>query len=66
MTKTLTQLLSVTEVAATLHCSRGHVYDLISGGHFTAVDIGAKTKAKTRISASEVEAFIAKRAGGAA
>ena len=66
MTKTLPQLLSVTEVAEALRCSRGHVYDLISAGHFTAVDIGAKTKAKTRISTADLEAFIAKRAGGAA
>lgn len=55
-----TRLLSVTAVAEQLDCSRGHVYNLIAVGHLSAVEIKALGKRpKTRLLASEVEAFIA-------
>lgn len=54
-----TQLLSVAKAAEQLDCSPGHVYNLISAGHFKAVEIKATgTRPKTRVLASEVEAFI--------
>lgn len=58
MTTTLTRWLSVTDVAEVLGCSRGHVYDLIAAGRLTSIDIGAATRAKTRISETELQAFI--------
>lgn len=53
------RLLSVDKVAGLLDCSRGHVYGLIAAGKFSAVDIRAVGKRpKTRVPATEVEAFI--------
>lgn len=52
-------LLSVTRAAEQLDCSRGHIYGLIAAGRLAAVEIKAKgTKSKTRVLASEIEAFI--------
>lgn len=56
-----TQLISVTEAAARLSCSRGHVYDLVAAGAFRLVDIGAGKRPKSRLYASELEAFIASK-----
>lgn len=57
-----TRLLSVTQAAEQLGCSRGHIYGLIAAGELSAVEIKAKgTRSKTRVLASEVEAFIASR-----
>lgn len=56
----LSQLLSVTNVAKTLDCSRGHVYGLIAAGKLSAVEIHTSGRPKTRVYASEVEAFIAR------
>lgn len=54
-----TQLLSVTHVAQVLDCSRGHVYGLIAAGKLRAVEIKATgTRAKTRIPAEDLQAFI--------
>lgn len=54
-----TRLLSVTQVAEQLSCSRGHVYGLIAAKAFKTVEIKAKgTRPKTRLLADEVEAFI--------
>lgn len=55
------QLLTVSEVAARLGCSRGHVYHLIAGGLFREItDIGVG-RAKTRISESVLAEYIASR-----
>jgi excisionase family DNA binding protein len=55
-----TQLLSVTEAAARLSCSRGHIYNLIAAGGLAAVEIKALGKRpKTRVRESDLEAFIA-------
>lgn len=54
-----TQLLSITEAAARLSCSRGHVYGLIAAGHLAAVEIKATgTRSKTRVREADLEAFI--------
>lgn len=54
-----TRLLSVTTAAEQLDCSRGHIYGLIAAGKLSAVEIKAKgTRSKTRVLASEIEAFI--------
>lgn len=55
------RLLPVTEVAKTLGCSRGHVYNLIAANALTAVNIGAGKSSKTRIREDELEAFIEAR-----
>lgn len=53
------QLLSVTEAAERLACSRGHVYGLIAAGSLRAVEIKAKgTRSKTRVREDDLEAFI--------
>lgn len=53
------RLLSIAAVAEQLDCSRGHVYGLIAAGKFHAVEIKATgQRSKTRVLASEVEAFI--------
>lgn len=54
------QLLSVTRAAEVLDCSRGHVYGLIAAGKLSAVEIHTTGRPKTRVYASEVEAFIAR------
>lgn len=55
----LPRLLSVTEAAEVLGCSRGHIYDLISAGKFRAVEIKATGKrSKTRIYETDLAAFI--------
>lgn len=55
-----TRLLSVTAAAEQLDCSRGHVYNLIAVGKLSAVEISTDgRRAKTRVLAGEVEAFIA-------
>ena len=51
-------LLSVAEVAKTLGCSRGHVYNLIAAGAFPTVNIGAGTRPKTRVRERDVIAFV--------
>ena len=57
-----TQLLSVTEAAERLACSRGHVYNLVAAGALQAVEIKASgSRPKTRIREDELEAFIAGR-----
>lgn len=62
MPATTTRLLSIAAAAEQLSCSRGHVYNLIALGHFKAVDIRATGKRpKTRVLASEVEAYIARQ-----
>ena len=55
------QLLSVTEVAKQLSCSRAHVYRLIEAGQLGRVDIGHGARPKTRIRASELAAFQRRR-----
>lgn len=42
-------LLSVTEVARALSCSRGHVYNLIASGELRVVDIGIEGRSKSRV-----------------
>lgn len=57
-----TRLLSVTNVAEQLDCSRGHVYGLIAAGHLEVVELAATgTRAKTRVRAEDVEKFIESR-----
>ena len=59
-TQVATRLMSVAAVAEQLDCSPGHVYNLIAVGKLAAVEIKATgTRPKTRVLASEVEAFIA-------
>lgn len=55
-----TRLLTVTDAAEQLACSRGHVYSLIATGQLRPVDIKptSSTRSKTRLLASEVEEFI--------
>ena len=55
------RLLPVSEVAETLGCSRGHVYNLIAQKALTPVNISAGKSSKTRIRESELEAFIESR-----
>ena len=55
------RLLSVAQVATTLGCSRGHVYNLIAKKALTPVNIGADSSSKTRVRESELEAFIESR-----
>lgn len=55
------RLLPVSEVAATLGCSRGHVYNLIAANALTAVNIGAGKSSKARIREDELDAFIERR-----
>ena len=52
------KLISVTEAAERIGCSRGHVYDLITAGKLRRYDIGLKAS-KTRVSDEDVERFIA-------
>lgn len=55
-----TQLLSITEAAARLSCSRGHIYNLIAVGRLAAVEIKATgQRPKTRVREADLEAFIA-------
>ncbi|VXB34118.1 helix-turn-helix domain-containing protein [Nocardioides sp. AX2bis] len=56
----LPELLTVTDAAARLSCSRGHVYNLVALGQLRAVEIaiaGAK-RPKTRIRAEDLTAFV--------
>jgi excisionase family DNA binding protein len=54
-----TQLLSITDAAARLSCSRGHIYNLIAVGELAAVEIKATGKRpKTRVREADIEAFI--------
>ncbi|WGY03734.1 helix-turn-helix domain-containing protein [Nocardioides sp. QY071] len=57
----MSQLLSVTEAAKVLDCSRGHVYNLIAAGELSAVDIGIAGRPKTRVLTSELEEYIARK-----
>lgn len=57
-TKAPSALRSITEAAKILDCSRGHVYNLIAAGELSAVDIGITGRPKTRVLASELEAYI--------
>jgi excisionase family DNA binding protein len=52
-------LLSVTEAAKRLSCSRGHVYNLIKVGHFRTVNIKATgTRSKTRLYPEDLERYV--------
>lgn len=55
------QLISVTEAAARLGCSRGHVYNLIADGKLQPHDIG-RGAPKTRVSAEDLDRYIAESA----
>lgn len=57
-------LLSVTEAARHLSCSRGHVYNLIAAGELRAVNIGTSGRSKTRIYDSDLIAYITRRTRG--
>lgn len=52
------QLLSITEAALRLGCSRGHVYDLINAGRIDTVHIGIG-KSKARVRECDLAEFIA-------
>lgn len=61
-------LISVTEAAKRLSCSRGHVYSLITAGQLRRHNIALKGS-KTRISEEDLERYMresAKSVGGAA
>ena len=56
------QLLSVTEAAQRLSCSRGHVHNLIAVGALRSVELRATgNRSKARIYEADLEAFIAAR-----
>lgn len=59
-------LSSIAEAAKVLDCSRGHVYNLIAAGELSAVDIGITGRPKTRVLASELEDYIARKTRRAA
>lgn len=50
-------LISVTEAAKRIGCSRGHVYDLITAKKLRRYDIGLKAS-KTRLSDEDVARYI--------
>jgi excisionase family DNA binding protein len=54
------QLMSVTDAASVLSCSRGHVINLVAKGHLRAVDIGIG-RSKTRIYPEDLNAYIASK-----
>lgn len=54
----MTTLLTVTEAAERISCSRYLVYDLIADGKLTHYDVGRGKRPATRVSESEVEAYI--------
>lgn len=54
------QLLSVTEAAKALSCSRGHIYNLIAAGELSAVNIGIAGRSKTRVLPAELDAYVAR------
>lgn len=58
--ETETRLLSMPAAAERLGCSRSFIYRLIESGQLRSVDIRVKgnARAKTRVYASEIEAFI--------
>lgn len=51
------RLISVTEAAERIGCSRGHVYNLIAAGKLARHDIGLKGP-KTRLSEDDVDRFM--------
>ena len=51
-------LISVTEAARRLGCSRGHVYNLIAAGEIPRHDIGLTTRSKTRVLDDDLDAYI--------
>lgn len=54
-----TQLLTITDAAARLSCSRGHVYNLIAAGQLAVVEIKALgTRPKSRVREADLEAYI--------
>ncbi|KRB73095.1 hypothetical protein ASE01_20175 [Nocardioides sp. Root190] len=55
------KLLSITEAADMLSCSRGHVYNLVAAGEFRVVDIGIAGRSKTRLPQEDVEAYVLRR-----
>lgn len=57
MTPTCTELLSITEVARRLDCSRDTVERIVDRGELAVVDIG-NGRAKSRIRCSELEQWI--------
>jgi excisionase family DNA binding protein len=59
-------LLTIAATAARLGCSDMHVYRLIAGGEFPAVDIaqaGAR-RSKTRVRSDHVDAYIDRKTRG--
>lgn len=50
-------LLSVPEAAERLHCSRSHIYNLITAGKLTRYNI-ALTGSKVRVSDEDVSRYI--------
>lgn len=59
----LPHLLSVTDAARHLRCSRGHVYNLIAAGELRTVNIGMGGRSKTRLYASDLVSYIVRKTG---
>jgi excisionase family DNA binding protein len=52
------KVLSITEAAHVLSCSRGHVYNLIAAGELRVVDIGIDGRSKSRVYPEDLDAYI--------
>ncbi len=60
---TAERLYTVAEVADLWGTSKNYVYDRISSGELTSIDLGT-SKAKTRVPESAVNSFLAPRTRG--
>jgi len=52
------KLITVTEAAGRLGCSRGHVYNLIAAGLIPRHDISLRGRSKTRVLDEDLDAYI--------
>lgn len=55
------KVLSITEAAKVLSCSRGHVYNLIAAGELRVVDIGIDGRSKSRVYPEDLDAYLKRK-----
>ncbi len=54
------QLLTIPQVAATLACTRQHVYQLIAGGELVVIDISSpgSTRSTSRVRQEDLDTYL--------
>lgn len=54
-------VVSITEAARRLSCSRGHVYNLIAAGELRVVNIGIGGRPKSRLYPEDIDAYLERK-----